>query len=318
VANVLVQSWEHLVRFFAAVAVANDAELGWDPTIQRVIDEKEDTQYRFMVGRRRTWYQSVGCLSNTRTNAIVGRATRVWKVIKLVSTDSVDQEDKPKSNDPCSPDELVPEPSGTVYALKDVWMDSAEEQEAMLLKRIRWSLKHWLINHPQVQDAALTETVSQMVDDDFIQPDDAPDLFASDGEPFMDGETRSAPYMKYFPQILDHGYVYLNDPGDEDVIRDDHEHYMEAGAFKRLDIRKVYNPQTAPLLQEPVSVPRSATEYAMMSHPLLTASATPMAGLARKRGTAHYRAVYRHVGTPLHNVVDLRAVLEGIHDAAVG
>jgi hypothetical protein len=229
----------------------------------------------------------------------------------------VDQESKPNSNDSCSPDELVPEPSGTVYALKDVWMDFAEEQEAMLLKRIRWNLKHWLVAHPQAQDTAFTEA-EPTVDNDYTQPEHTADLFAPDEKPFMEEEDLTASYMKYFPQILDHGYVYLNDPGGENAIRDDHEHYMKAGAFKKLDIRKVYNPQMAPLLQEPASVLSRATEYTMMSPSLLTTSATHTARLARKRRTAHYRAVYRHVGTPLHNVVDLRSVLESIHDAAVG
>jgi hypothetical protein len=297
------------------VAIANDAERGWDPTVQRVVDEEGNTQYRFMVGRWGTWYQSIGCLSGTRTNAIVGRATCVWKVIKLVPADSVDQEDKPNSNDPCSPDELVPEPSGTVYALKDVWMDSAEEQEAMTLKRIRWNLKKWLIAHPQAQDAALTETEPHLVGADYTQPEHTGDLFESDGESFMDGETLSAPYMRYFPQILEHGYVYLNALG-EDAVRDDHEHYMEASAFKRLSIRKVYSPQTVTPLHEPASVPSSAPEYTMNTSPF--PFLTPMVGSTRKRTAVHYRAVYRHVGTPLHNVVDLRAVLDGIHDAAVG
>lgn len=91
----------------ASLAFATPEELGYDPTVSRCLvkDEAgiERIGYRFTLANAQQ-YETVTCLSSSRSRRILGPGTRVWKVRRI----------KPESE---------PGPGGkeTHYALKDMW-----------------------------------------------------------------------------------------------------------------------------------------------------------------------------------------------------
>ncbi|KAL5532038.1 hypothetical protein ACEPAF_5602 [Sanghuangporus sanghuang] len=94
---------EILVHVFLSLAFASKPELGWDPTI-RVVDP--DAQKRvYLIEVHGQWYEVLEVLSDFGADAIIGRATRVFRV-KLLDTDQI-------------------------FVLKDVWVeeDRALEHE---------------------------------------------------------------------------------------------------------------------------------------------------------------------------------------------
>jgi hypothetical protein len=287
------------------VAIASDHQLGWDPTIERVLNNQQEIQYRYEVGPEKTKYQTVRLLSNFHANSIVGRATRVWVVVKLVA-------------DPEDSTGFTIDPSGREYALKDVWMDFSEPQEAILLKRIRHNLQRWCLDHPSAPDATCA---AELPGQELVAPgttedeDEVTSIIAqdADGAPFALGENMNAPYMRYFPHIVEHGYVYLG------RVRDDHEGYMTGDDFDQLDLRRIYNPRTR---SPPFNLPQTArVSGSILEEPPVSAfvpKAASLDQLARRRRTVHYRAVYRDIGTPLDEVEDLKAAFNCLHDAAVG
>ncbi|KAI6107333.1 hypothetical protein EV401DRAFT_1892135 [Pisolithus croceorrhizus] len=95
---------EHLIYFFCSLAFAEDHELGWDPTIQRVRGED-------LV------YQTTRVISDFSADALIGSGTRVF-------------EERPKS------------PNGTIVknaeplVLKDSWRDCDRDREDIILEQI--------------------------------------------------------------------------------------------------------------------------------------------------------------------------------------
>jgi hypothetical protein len=154
-------------------------------------------------------------LADFRANDIVGRATRVWEVVKLAAFRSTE----------ISQSELTVEDPGTTYALKDFWMDCLgdEEQEAITIKRVRHTLRMWMKAYP---DAPLAEDFEDFGNLDVPRVDrpinpawlEAPvkDTYAADAEPhFEDEKWGDHPYDRYFPHVLVHGFVKLSS-GDVD------------------------------------------------------------------------------------------------------
>ena len=108
-ANSCYQNPEALIHYAVSLAYAKStAELGFDPTVKRVLGEDKRAQYQYTIGGRT--YQTFEVLSNFRAAAIVSRATRVYKA-KCVEGEG--------KND------------GKVYAIKDVWtgIDAKTEKE---------------------------------------------------------------------------------------------------------------------------------------------------------------------------------------------
>ncbi|THH04287.1 hypothetical protein EW145_g5639 [Phellinidium pouzarii] len=96
-----------LTRVFLSLAFASKADLGWDPTII-VSETTEGRVYHFDVEGRK--FDSEAVLSDFAADAIIGRATRAFRVIDPVS--------------------------GEEFALKDVWVDDDRELEYEIYKRL--------------------------------------------------------------------------------------------------------------------------------------------------------------------------------------
>ncbi|KAL4251831.1 hypothetical protein AB1N83_013879, partial [Pleurotus pulmonarius] len=84
---------------------------GYDPTMQQL----RQSVYRIRVGD--TWYITAGTLSDSRAEHICGRCTRVWRVYE----DKKYEEGEEK----------------VYYVLKDVWVDSRNNTEAAIWKRLK-------------------------------------------------------------------------------------------------------------------------------------------------------------------------------------
>lgn len=106
----------YVVHFFLSLLFATPDDLGWDDTITRVSppDVTENIVYDIKVGE--TVYRTKRLISNLGAEAIHGRGTRVWEVIKL---DSKGRE------------------TGERRVLKDFWADADRKPEGDILQRIR-------------------------------------------------------------------------------------------------------------------------------------------------------------------------------------
>ncbi|KAI5984943.1 hypothetical protein EDD15DRAFT_2532928 [Pisolithus albus] len=72
---------EHLIHFFCSVAFANEHQLGWDPTVQRVCVEGKP-QYNITVCTdegKETVYQTTKTISDFSAHAMQGHGTRVFQ-----------------------------------------------------------------------------------------------------------------------------------------------------------------------------------------------------------------------------------------------
>ncbi|KAG9220243.1 hypothetical protein CCMSSC00406_0006308 [Pleurotus cornucopiae] len=84
---------------------------GYDPTMQRL----RHGVYRIRVGDR--WYITAGILSDSRAERICGRCTRVWRVYEDKTYDEGEEK--------------------VYYVLKDVWVDSSNDTEATIWRRLK-------------------------------------------------------------------------------------------------------------------------------------------------------------------------------------
>lgn len=84
---------------------------GYDPTMQQL----RHGVYRIRVGD--TWYITAGVLADSRAERICGRCTRVWRVYE----DKKNEEGEEK----------------VYYVLKDVWVDSSNNTEATIWRRLK-------------------------------------------------------------------------------------------------------------------------------------------------------------------------------------
>ncbi|KAI5993486.1 hypothetical protein EDD15DRAFT_896360 [Pisolithus albus] len=72
---------EHLIHFFCSLAFANEHQLGWDPTVQRVCVEGKP-QYNITVRTdegKEMVYQTTKVISDFSAHAMQGRGTRVFQ-----------------------------------------------------------------------------------------------------------------------------------------------------------------------------------------------------------------------------------------------
>jgi hypothetical protein len=217
------QGYLHLIKFFAAMALASDAELGWDPTIFQILDGNDHIQYCIKVGQH--WYQTFGePLVNFRANNIVGRGTRVWRafIMKLIKQ------------------QLVADTT-TEYALKDVYMERTENQEAIKIKHIRHALKQWQRTYPNAPDAAnfkQDSTLDQEYTIDpmwFEAPKEDPHAFNNNSSPQFPNHTwGDDPWDKHFPLVKEHGTVRFGPDDKEDSIQT----WMKDGGYDKFRVGK--------------------------------------------------------------------------------
>lgn len=86
------------------MAFATEAELGYDPNVNRV---RVDGEHRYNIRVGSKVYQTLEVLTDYRASRCIGQATRVWKVMELGN------------------------PEAGFFALKDTWLgeDARSEQE---------------------------------------------------------------------------------------------------------------------------------------------------------------------------------------------
>ncbi|KAF9230900.1 hypothetical protein BU15DRAFT_83049 [Melanogaster broomeanus] len=110
---------DNLIYLFCSLIFANDVELGWDPTIERVlVDGKIQYEIGFYDAEGSpAVYQTVKILSDFGADALRGRGTRVFKAFR-----------KPKPQDT--------EVARVYVVIKDAWRDSTRMREDEILKNI--------------------------------------------------------------------------------------------------------------------------------------------------------------------------------------
>ncbi|KAF8870936.1 hypothetical protein CPB85DRAFT_1423462 [Mucidula mucida] len=125
---------EVFIRFIIFMTFATLEGLGYDPTVTRLRDAKDDVQYRFTVGDK--VYQTVRCIDESSALDIITRATRVWAVQEL---DAYNQ------------------PLGKTEVLKDVWLYFDAKSEEDISKRDFQSARgfgqNWRFGVPMAEDA---------------------------------------------------------------------------------------------------------------------------------------------------------------------
>ncbi|KAF8833310.1 hypothetical protein BDN67DRAFT_870005, partial [Paxillus ammoniavirescens] len=111
---------EELIHLVCTLAFADDSELGWDPTIQRVLVDGE-THYDITFqeqGDSPAVYRTVAIISDFGADAMTGRGTRVFKAyLKYVKRIS------------------APGPVEHIV-IKDAWRDSDRDREDQILQNI--------------------------------------------------------------------------------------------------------------------------------------------------------------------------------------
>lgn len=113
--SLLLQDRTHFIHFIAALSIASEYQLGFDPSIERVI---EDNRIKYNIKYCGKWYRVLEDLSDFKAGWILGPATRVWKVKEL----------KDKSVDST----LI----GRIRVMKDVWIDEDALSEKEILDDI--------------------------------------------------------------------------------------------------------------------------------------------------------------------------------------
>ncbi|KAL0579595.1 hypothetical protein V5O48_002433 [Marasmius crinis-equi] len=115
---------EPLIKFVLAISFASDEEMGYDPTVQRVVMKKEvvyDYQVTGSYGEV-FWYRTKKCLCNYQSLRISSRAIRVWEV------DVLDSDKEPVYDDKNEPLTAV---------LKDYWIPLDATQESVTQEKIK-------------------------------------------------------------------------------------------------------------------------------------------------------------------------------------
>jgi hypothetical protein len=103
------QDRDTVIRTFASFAFASIKDLGYDPTITRVLVDNQP-QYKIQVGDQ--VYCTTDVLSDFGAEAIIGRGTRVFKVY--------DEKDANK----------------TPRVLKDAWVEEDRSREGQILQNL--------------------------------------------------------------------------------------------------------------------------------------------------------------------------------------
>jgi hypothetical protein len=293
------------VSFFVALASATPEQLGWDDTIRRVQAE-DKIQYEITVGNQR--YRTVRLIADFRANDLVSRATRVWEVKKME----------------CGQNGYHVPPGTPSVVLKDLWINRAETQEALIIKQIRFLLSQWMCDHPLAPDASNYEDTSLDPDPEFSERkkrlnwlnNEHASEFLPDADPDVpDRPWGTAPYDRYFPHVLAHGYVKLADGLDDCSI-----HMVRPGQFDTLSKEDLRVLMTDPAPQRSKPLNMALAPGSTMS---LSQGGTHAPDKLRRlypnfRDALHYRMIIEHLGERLDETEDLRNVFHGLKDAAIG
>ncbi|KAJ3575710.1 hypothetical protein NP233_g915 [Leucocoprinus birnbaumii] len=115
------RDFKTFVHVFVSLLFATQAEMGFDPTVWRVVEANGTIRYVYQVQGRffLTQGDAIFC---PRVLCISGRRTRVWRVIEIEwNADNASWK---------------PINEGAEYALKDVWLDEGSDTEGDILDKI--------------------------------------------------------------------------------------------------------------------------------------------------------------------------------------
>ncbi|KAJ3559785.1 hypothetical protein NM688_g130 [Phlebia brevispora] len=112
------KDWRTLFQFLLSVMFAEHHQVGYDPTITVIKWDEDDVQCEIAVqtipGEEHR-YRTLQPLSGQEQEYLIGRGTRVWKVIRIEDGHEV----------------------GEPVVLKEAWVDSHREREGFIQSRIR-------------------------------------------------------------------------------------------------------------------------------------------------------------------------------------
>ncbi|KAF9449336.1 hypothetical protein P691DRAFT_728158 [Macrolepiota fuliginosa MF-IS2] len=110
-----IQDYKQLISVFLSFIFADEASLGYDPTVHRSAAGDISYTYQIPMDGAIRYFKSTGTLSSYRSLGITGHMTRVWKAIEVSSPGG------------------LPIPGKKEVALKDVW----SEEDATLEKVVQ-------------------------------------------------------------------------------------------------------------------------------------------------------------------------------------
>jgi hypothetical protein len=307
------QGYQHLIKFFAGIAIGTDEQLGWDPTITRYLTPDNRIQYRIKVAEN--LYQTFGKpLANFRANDVVGRGTRAFRVHLVTNEGDVQTVD-----------------TKNVYVLKDIWINRTETQEAITIKTILHALRCWKKDNPNAPDASsyADNPTSPHAHHDvnqewFKAPKNDPTAFDEDApSQFSDHQWGTDSWDKYFPCVVEHGNVKFETQGEEVV--DSIRNLMKDNAYddlSKLHLRTYDTSPREPLSKAPQPAHNSASTHTRSSGnpvvPIDPQRRQRKGRVARQRDAVHYRIVFKHVGKRMDELPYLSQVYAGLRDASIG
>ncbi|KAJ3557297.1 hypothetical protein NM688_g1545 [Phlebia brevispora] len=106
---------EYLVHFCLSIAYAEPHQLGWDPTVVLVNDRRQYDITVFSDEGEARVYRTLELLSCSGAQILLGRGTRVWKVVQVENG----------------------EERGHPMILKDVWVNPGRKREGTILEELR-------------------------------------------------------------------------------------------------------------------------------------------------------------------------------------
>ena len=119
VVSQLRQRLDDFIRVFVSFVYATKDEMGFDPTVRRVMFQN-NMCYVYQVDGR--FFRTIKPLFRGRVLCITGRTTRVWEAVEVDGTS--EEEIRKEKN------------GGRRYAVKDVWLDKDSHTEGDNLNKI--------------------------------------------------------------------------------------------------------------------------------------------------------------------------------------
>ncbi|PSR88600.1 hypothetical protein PHLCEN_2v5127 [Hermanssonia centrifuga] len=172
-----------LIHFFSSIMFADPHQLGWDPTMKVLADPGQSTQYEIIVrsesGEEKT-YRTLDSLSDSSTERLLGRGTRVWKAIR--TQDGKD--------------------CGEPVALKDAWVDHDRGREGDVFTRLRQS--------------SISAAHTVVLDKCFLTVQSHGDVFISDHQDctWISPISQATPTVSHAPVVGPSGAIFADIPQD--------------------------------------------------------------------------------------------------------
>ncbi|KAJ3575708.1 hypothetical protein NP233_g917 [Leucocoprinus birnbaumii] len=123
------------LQIFMSFLFATEAEMGFDPTVRRVLHDKEPRYIYTITPKNQSarFFRTITTISNPSNSSITGRQTRVWEAEEV---------------DESSESAKTLHSNGKRVALKDAWLDEGSRTESEIMDLIIGKLKE--IAHDQL------------------------------------------------------------------------------------------------------------------------------------------------------------------------